>query len=79
MAERNITRQIRVGGVRIGGNAPVSIQSMTKVDTSDVKAVVAEIRKLEDAGCEIIRVAIKDTGDAKAIKDIKKHILRGRS
>ena len=74
MTERNITRQIRVGGVKIGGNAPVSIQSMTKVDTSNVKAVVAQIKKLEDAGCEVVRVAIKDTDDAKAIKDIKKKI-----
>ena len=68
------TRQIKVGNVKIGGGAPVSIQSMTKVDTSDVKAVVAQIDKLEDAGCEIIRVAVKDLDDARAVKDIKKKV-----
>ena len=72
--ERKITRQIKVGRVKIGGNAPISIQSMTKVDTSDVKSVVAQIKKLEGAGCEIIRVAVKDLDDSKAIKDIKKKI-----
>ncbi len=71
---RRKTRQIKVGNVKIGGGAPVSIQSMTKIATSDVGAVVSQIRRLTDAGCEIIRVAVKDSGDAKAIKDIKKKI-----
>jgi len=74
MVERRRTRQVKVGGVRVGGDAPISIQSMTKVDTSDVKAVVAQVKRLEAAGCEIIRVAIKDLDDAAAVKDIKKNI-----
>lgn len=72
MIKRKKTRQIRVGDVKIGGGSPVSVQSMTKVDTSDVKRVVTQIRELERAGCEIIRVAVKDIEDARAVKDIKK-------
>ncbi|MDO8525396.1 MAG: flavodoxin-dependent (E)-4-hydroxy-3-methylbut-2-enyl-diphosphate synthase [Candidatus Omnitrophota bacterium] len=74
MTDRKKTRQIKVGGVRIGGTASVSIQSMTKVDTSDVKAVIAQVKKLEEAGCEIVRVAVKDLEDAKAVRQIKKKI-----
>ena len=74
MIDRKDTRQIRVGNVRIGGGAPVSIQSMTKVETSNVKAVVSQIKALEAAGCEIIRVAVKSEKDALAIKDIRKKI-----
>lgn len=72
MIKRRKTRQIKVGNVKIGGNAPVSIQSMTTTDTSDIKATVAEIKQLEKAGCEIIRVAIKDLEDAVAVKAIKR-------
>jgi len=72
--KRRKTRQIKVGSVRIGGGAPVSIQSMTNCDTSDVKSAVAQIRKLEAAGCEIVRVAVKDPEDAAAIANIKKKI-----
>ncbi|HPM43205.1 MAG TPA: flavodoxin-dependent (E)-4-hydroxy-3-methylbut-2-enyl-diphosphate synthase [Candidatus Omnitrophota bacterium] len=72
--KRRKTRQISVGKVRVGGSAPVSIQSMTKVKTSDVKAVVAQIARLERCGCEIIRVAVKDAADAMAIRAIKKEI-----
>ncbi len=74
MIKRKKTRQIRVGDIRIGGNAPVSIQSMSKVKTSDIKAVVSEIRNLERCGCEVIRVAVKTKEDAWAIRDIKKRI-----
>ncbi|MBP7056819.1 MAG: flavodoxin-dependent (E)-4-hydroxy-3-methylbut-2-enyl-diphosphate synthase [Candidatus Omnitrophica bacterium] len=72
--KRRKTRQISVGRVRVGGGAPISIQSMTKVKTSDVKAVVAQIKRLQRCGCEIIRVAVKDTDDALAIRSIKKGI-----
>lgn len=68
------TKQVKVGGVKVGGLAPVSIQSMTKVDTSDLRAVVAQIKRLEVAGCEIIRVAVKSFDDARAIRDIKRKI-----
>ncbi|MFA5144175.1 MAG: flavodoxin-dependent (E)-4-hydroxy-3-methylbut-2-enyl-diphosphate synthase [Candidatus Omnitrophota bacterium] len=74
MIARRKTRQIKVGNVKIGGFAPVSIQSMTKVDTSDIRAVVGQIKRLEKSGCEIVRVAIKDLDDARAVKEIKKKI-----
>ncbi len=72
MIKRRRTRQIKVGGVKIGGGAPISIQSMTTSRTSDVASTVAEIRKLESAGCEIVRVAIRDSRDAFAVKAIKR-------
>lgn len=74
MIKRRKTRQVRVGNVRIGGSAPVSIQSMIKVETRDVSRVVAQVRRLENCGCEIIRVAVKNMADAKAINIIKKQI-----
>ena len=72
--EKVITKQIKIGNVKIGGGAPVSIQSMAKTDTRDVSATISEIRNLEKSGCEIIRVAIKDFEAAKAIKAIKRKI-----
>jgi len=74
MINRRKTRQIKVGGVKIGGGAPVSIQSMAKVETSNVKAAVSEIKRLESLGCEIIRVAVKNAKDAEAVRPIKKKI-----
>jgi (E)-4-hydroxy-3-methylbut-2-enyl-diphosphate synthase len=71
---RHRTKQIKIGNVRIGGNNPVAIQSMAKTRTSDVSATVSQINRLEIAGCEIVRVAVRDLQDAKAIKDIKKKI-----
>ncbi|MBU1146794.1 MAG: flavodoxin-dependent (E)-4-hydroxy-3-methylbut-2-enyl-diphosphate synthase [Candidatus Omnitrophica bacterium] len=69
-----MTKQIKVGKIRIGGGAPVVIQSMAKTDTRDVSATVKQIRQLEKAGCEIVRVAVKDFEAASAIKNIKKRI-----
>lgn len=69
--ERKLTKQIRVGSVAIGGGAPVSIQSMTNTDTKDIEATVAQILALKEAGCDIIRAAINDEEDAKAIGEIK--------
>ncbi|MBS3919752.1 MAG: flavodoxin-dependent (E)-4-hydroxy-3-methylbut-2-enyl-diphosphate synthase [Deltaproteobacteria bacterium] len=74
MIPRRKTRQICIGSVKIGGNAPVSIQSMTKTDTRDVQKTVKQIRRLEAAGCEIIRVAVPDEEAARAIAQIKKKI-----
>jgi len=68
------TRPIDVGGVQIGGQNRVVIQSMTNTRTRDVEATVAQIRRLEDAGCEIIRVAIMDMEDAKAVSAVRKQI-----
>jgi (E)-4-hydroxy-3-methylbut-2-enyl-diphosphate synthase len=74
MIPRRKTRQICIGSVKIGGNAPVSVQSMTKTDTRDVRRTVHQIRRLESAGCEIIRVAVPDEEAARAIAQIKKRI-----
>lgn len=74
MRERRRTRQVRAGNVRIGGAAPVSIQSMAKVKTAAVPQVVAQIRRLERCGCEIVRVAVKDAADAAAIRPIRSRI-----
>ena len=72
--ERRKTRQISIGPVRIGGDAPISVQSMTKTDTRDVRKTLHQIRLLEEAGCEIIRVAVVDEEAARAIARIKKTI-----
>ena len=74
MVKRNETRKIFVGGVQIGGQNKVVIQSMTNTKTKDVIKTVEQILKLEESGCEIIRVACLDEEDAKAIKEIKKKI-----
>ena len=71
---RRKTRQISIGPVKVGGDAPPSVQSMTKTDTRDVRKTVAQIRRLEGAGCEIIRVAVVDEAAARAITEIKKRI-----
>ncbi|MFH1413297.1 MAG: flavodoxin-dependent (E)-4-hydroxy-3-methylbut-2-enyl-diphosphate synthase [Candidatus Omnitrophota bacterium] len=69
---RRKTKVIRIGRVRIGGNHPVAIQSMTKTKTSDINRTVKQIRKLENAGCEIVRLAVKDNKDTEALKRIRK-------
>ncbi len=66
-----MTRQINVGGVPIGGGAPVTIQSMTNTPTQNVEATVAQIQKLAAAGCEIVRVAVPDMEAARAVGKIK--------
>jgi (E)-4-hydroxy-3-methylbut-2-enyl-diphosphate synthase len=71
---RKKTRKIRVGNVPVGGNAPVAVQSMTTTDTRDVQATVDQIGRLEEAGCEIVRVAVPDEGAAHAIREIRKAI-----
>ena len=65
------TRQIMVGNVAVGGGAKISVQSMTNTDTRDVKATVAQIKRLEDANCEIVRVAAPDDDAARALGKIK--------
>jgi (E)-4-hydroxy-3-methylbut-2-enyl-diphosphate synthase len=72
--ERRNTRTVKIGNVRIGAHSPVAIQSMAKAKTADVESVVRQIRELEAAGCEIIRVAVKDVADARAISSIKRNI-----
>lgn len=72
--KRTETRPINVGGVQIGGQNKVIIQSMTNTKTKDVDATVKQILALEAVGCEIVRVAILDIEDAKAVEEIKKQI-----
>ena len=72
--ERKKTRVIKVGSVLIGGDNPISIQSMTNTSTKDIKSTVEQIIKMEEYGCDIIRCAITDIEDAKAIPEIKKSI-----
>jgi (E)-4-hydroxy-3-methylbut-2-enyl-diphosphate synthase len=71
MKSRRIAHQISVGHVKVGGFAPVSVQSMTTTDTRDVPATVQQIRRLEEAGCEIVRLACLDEEAAAAFAKIK--------
>jgi len=68
------SRKIKVGNIYIGGDSEVIIQSMTNTKTSDIKATVKQIKELEDAGCQLVRVTVNDTEAAEAIKEIKKQI-----
>jgi (E)-4-hydroxy-3-methylbut-2-enyl-diphosphate synthase len=69
--KRRKTRQINVGKVKIGGSAPIAVQSMTNTPTQDITATVAQIRRLQEAGCEIVRVAVPDQEAAAAVAAIK--------
>ena len=60
--ERNKTKQVRIGGVALGGGAPVRVQSMTTTPTSDVARTLEQIGRLYAAGCEIVRVAVRGRG-----------------
>ncbi len=70
MSKRRPTRQITVGDVPVGGDAPITVQSMTKTDTRDVATTVQQIRGLEDSGCEIVRCAVPDMEAATALASI---------
>lgn len=72
--DRKLTRPIHVGQVQIGGMAPIAVQSMTNTPTDDIQATTAQIRRLEQAGCEIVRVAVPDMAAARAIRSIKRDI-----
>ena len=74
MINRRVTKAVYGGDVKIGGDAPIAVQSMTKTDTRDVAATVRQIRELEEVGCDIIRSAVPDMEAAKAIPEIKKQI-----
>jgi len=71
MFERRATRPVQVGKVTIGGDAPVSVQSMTTTKTTDVYATLKQIRNLEVAGCDIVRVTVPDEASAEALPEIK--------
>jgi len=74
MKKRYPTKKIYVGNVAIGGDAPISVQSMTFSKTRDVKSTVEQIKRLHFAGCDIVRVAVPQMEDALALKEIKKEI-----
>ena len=67
---RRRTRQVTVGGIKVGGGAPISVQTMTKTKTGDVQATVAQIRQAAEAGCDIVRVTVNDKEAAEAIAPI---------
>ena len=69
-----MSRVVKIGNVHIGGNNPIAIQSMTNTDTKDVQATVNQIKELASAGCNIVRMAVKDKYDAEAVKLIKKEV-----
>jgi len=71
---RRETRQISIGNVKIGGGSPVTVQSMTKTDTRDVRSTVEEITRLEAVGCDIVRLAVPDMEAATALGRIKSHV-----
>jgi (E)-4-hydroxy-3-methylbut-2-enyl-diphosphate synthase len=71
---RKKTRVIRIGNVNIGGDNPIVVQSMTNTDTRDVISTIRQIAQLEEAGCELVRVAVVDQEAAQSIKEIKKGI-----
>jgi (E)-4-hydroxy-3-methylbut-2-enyl-diphosphate synthase len=74
MEPRKKTKTIHVGRVPVGGKNPIAVQSMTKTDTADIKSTVKQIRSLESAGCEIIRLAVPDMNAAKALGKITKSV-----
>jgi (E)-4-hydroxy-3-methylbut-2-enyl-diphosphate synthase len=69
---RRTSRQLRIGKVTVGGDAPIAVQSMTKTDTRDVHATANQIKQLQDCGCEIVRVAVPDRQAAECLATIKK-------
>lgn len=71
MVQRRISKQIKIGNVKIGGDAPISVQSMTNTDTRDVKSTLKQIYNLAENGCEIVRLAILNPQAADAVKEIK--------
>ena len=74
--KRNETRQVRCGDVLIGGGAPVSIQSMTNVDSRDERALTEQIARLADAGCQIVRISVPDAEAAEVFGSVKRKFQR---
>ena len=74
MITRRSSKQIQIGDVKIGGDAPISVQSMCNTDTRDVEATVSQIKQLQEAGCELVRLAVLNKDAAAAIKEIKKQV-----
>jgi len=74
MKPRRKSKPIQIGGVTVGGDAPIVVQSMTKTDTRDVRATINQIKELEDCDCELVRVAVPDMEAAEAISPIKQGV-----
>ena len=74
MIPRAKTKEIKIGNLKIGAGNPITVQSMTKTNTSDIDATVKQIHDLEKAGCQIVRCAVPDKESAEALKEIKKQI-----
>ena len=74
MINRKQTIKLKIGNKEVGGDAPITVQSMTNTDTRDVEATVRQIKELEDHGCEIIRLAVLNNDAALALKEIKKQV-----
>lgn len=72
--ERRKTRKIKVGNIFVGGDAPITVQSMTNTDTRNVEATVEQIKRLQIAGCDIIRCAVPDVEASEALKKITEQI-----
>ena len=70
--KRKITNEIKVGKIKVGGSAPISVQSMTNTLTTDIKGTIEQIHSLEEAGADIVRVSCPDKESTKALKDIVK-------
>jgi len=71
---RRVTRQIHIGSVAVGGDAPISVQSMTNTETCDVAATVAQVKAIEDAGADIVRISVPSMEAAEAFKDIRAQV-----
>ncbi|MFC2019951.1 flavodoxin-dependent (E)-4-hydroxy-3-methylbut-2-enyl-diphosphate synthase [Chloroflexota bacterium] len=71
---RRVSKALKIGSVTVGGGAPIVVQSMTKTDTRDIPSTIAQIKELQDCGCELVRVAVPDAEAAEAIRQIKKAI-----
>jgi len=73
MTARRSSRELKIGNVTVGGNAPIAVQSMTKTDTRDVNATVNQVKELQECGCEIVRIAVPDRQAVDSIPAIKKN------
>ena len=72
--KRKKTKKIKVGNIFVGGNSPITVQSMTNTLTTDVKATINQIHSLEEAGADIVRVSCPDEGSTRALKEITKEV-----
>jgi len=74
MNERRVSKAINIGGVTVGGGAPIVVQSMTKTSTTDIMSTISQIKELEEYGCQIVRVAVPDPESAQALAEIKRGV-----